>query len=143
MTCQTSSKAPAQSKSRSLPQFPCVLGIFCSFSKYAQSMCSENYSANIDILGRLHNILRFFDYHLTKFILIQNGIKCKVCFPFCDFKCGTGRRSNCFHYLTRGYGFDHLVGIKAALSAPLTHYFAVLRKSKLSCGSIGACKFRA
>ena len=52
------------------------------------------YSINVDIIGWLHDILRIFNNCLKKFILIQNGWKCKVRLPFYDFQCQTRRRSN-------------------------------------------------
>ena len=46
------------------------------FSKYAQSLWPESYSANVDILGQLHDILRFFNNCLIK--LYFNPISKKV-----------------------------------------------------------------
>ena len=44
-------------------------------------MCSESYSANVDIIKRLHDILHFFN-NCLKNILIQNGRKYKDFFNF-------------------------------------------------------------
>ena len=44
-------------------------------------MWSESYSANIDILGQLHDILQLFN-NCLKNHFIQNGRKFKVCLPF-------------------------------------------------------------
>ena len=103
MTRQTSSKAATQSKSRSFLNFHVFLVAANTsiprkkwFKKYAQSMWSDRYSANVDILGQLHDFLWLFNSCLKTNILIQTGRKYRVCLPFYNSQCRTGHWSNCF-----------------------------------------------
>ena len=68
LVCKQKVETPLLSKS--LPHKAYVQKLF---SKYAYSLWPESYSANVDILGQLYGILRFYNNCLKKNILIQNG----------------------------------------------------------------------
>ena len=83
---------PTQSRSRFLPQFLCFGRLRTPpppnsqrkkwFSIYAQSMWPESYSANVDILGRLHDIPDV----APMFLIIKQAGKNLFVWLLCDLK---------------------------------------------------------
>ena len=93
------------------------------FSQYAWSRCSEIYATDANINGHLNLISRFFNNFPKTFISLMKHRKCKVCLPFWAILSLTGCRSNCFTFLTGGYAFIRLVGVRKASSCSNKIYY--------------------
>ena len=97
-------KTPRQSKSQSLPLFPCVLG--CSWhpftiQKVIQEICTKY------VVWKLLNKHWYpwaVAWHSPTFQQrsLKKFQKYKICLPFYDFQCRIRGWSNCFNYWTGG-----------------------------------------
>ena len=87
MTCQTSSKAPTQSFAYYhvfwvAADIPSPHARKVILNKQIFKKWSENYSAKVDILGRLQDILWIFNNSLKKNTLIQNVKRTTIVYLF-------------------------------------------------------------